>query len=121
MGLDATAPDPSPELIELSESKPVGIFNQDRVDTRNVEAALHNRGAEHHVGFPSVERHHRALELTFGHLSMGHEELETRKHFTKLAGHLFNPFHSRNHIKHLPTTIKFLADGTPHRLIIQSC
>jgi hypothetical protein len=49
---------------------------------------------------------------------MGHEELETGKHFAKLAGYLFNPFHTRHHIKHLPTTIKFLADRTPHRLII---
>ena len=121
MGLNTTAPYAPPELIQLSESKPVSIFNQDRVDTRNVEPALHNRGAKHHVGFPTVERHHRALELAFGHLSMGHEELETRKHLAKLARHLFNPFHPRHHIKHLPTTIKFLADGTPHCLIIQSC
>ena len=119
MGLDATAPDPSSELIELSESKPVGIFNQNRVDTGNVEPAFHDGGAEHDVGFSTVERHHRALQLPFGHLSMGDEELKARKHLPKLAGDLVNPFHTRHHIKHLTTTIKFLANGAAHCLVIQ--
>ena len=119
MGLNAATTDASPELIQLSEAKPVGIFNQNRVDTGNVEPALHDGGAEHDVGFSTVERHHRALQLTFGHLSMGDEEFEARKHLTKLAGNLFNPLHTRHHVEDLTTTIKFLTYGAAHCLVIQ--
>ena len=45
MGLNPTATDPSPQLVQLGQAKTVGVLNQDRVDTRNVQAAFHNRGA----------------------------------------------------------------------------
>ena len=80
MGLNPTAADTSPQLIELGKAKTVGVFNQDRVDTRNVQAAFHNRGAKHHVGFACVERHHGALQLPFGHLTVSHQQLQARQH-----------------------------------------
>jgi hypothetical protein len=51
---------------------------------------------------------------------MGDEELEAGKHLTKLACDVLDPFHTGHHIKHLTTTIQFLANGASHGLIIQS-
>ena len=69
MGLDPAAPHPSSQLVKLGEAEAVGILDQDRVDAWNVQAALHNRGAEHHVRFAGVESHHGAFQFTLGHLA----------------------------------------------------
>ena len=74
VGLNATAAHSAPQLIELREAKFLGVFDQDRVDPRNVEAALHDRGAEHHIGLTGVEGHHGALQFALRHLAMGHQQ-----------------------------------------------
>ena len=74
VGLDAAAADATAQLIELGEAELMGVLNQDRVHPRDVQAALHDRGAEHQVRLAGVEGHHGALQFAFRHLTVGDQE-----------------------------------------------
>ena len=80
MGLDTAAAHPAPQLIKLGQAELVGVLDQDCVHPGDVEAALHDRGAEHQVGFAGVEGHHGALQLAFGHLAVGDQQPQARDH-----------------------------------------
>ena len=119
MGLDAAAAHPAPQLVELGQAKFVGVLDQDRVHPGDVEAALHDGGAEHHIGFAGVERHHGALQFPLGHLAVGHQQFEPGDHRPQLAGHILDALHPRDHIKHLAAAIQLLAQGTADGLLIK--
>ena len=120
MGLDSAASHTASELVQLRQTEPVGILDQDCVHPWNVEAAFHDRGAEHYVGFSGIEGHHGALQFSLRHLAVRNEQLETRQHLPQSSGNVFDAFHPRHHIKHLTSTVQFLTDGAAHRFRIQS-
>ena len=119
MGLNATAANATPQLIQLCQSKTVGVFNQDRVDAGDIKTALNDGGAEHHVGFAGIEGNLGAFQLALGHLAMGNQQFQARQHCSQTSSHLFDPFHPGNHVKHLSPPIQFLADGASYRFRIQ--
>ena len=121
MGLNAAASHPTTQLVKLRQAEAMGILDQNRVDAGDVETALHNRGAEHHIRFPAVERHHGALQFALGHLAMGHQQPQTGKHLAQLTGHLLDALHPRHHVKHLAAAVELLTDGTANGLLIQGC
>ena len=80
VSLNATPADSAPQLIQLGQAESVRVFNQNRVNAGDIEAAFNDGGAEHHIGFPRIERHHGALKLALGHLAMGHKQFQARQH-----------------------------------------
>ena len=68
----AAAADAAAQLVELREAERVGAVDEDRVDARDVEAALDDRRAEQHVDVAAHERQHRSLELALRHLAVRH-------------------------------------------------
>jgi len=119
VGLDAAAADPTAQLIQLGQAELLGVLDQDRVDARDIEATLHDRGAEHQIGLAGVERHHRVLQFALGHLAVGHQQFQTRDHQPQPLGHLLDPLHPRHHVEDLAAAIELLADGAAHRLLIE--
>ena len=119
MSLNATAPYTPAQLVELGQSEAVGILDQDRVHPRDVEPALDNGGAEHHIGFPGVERHHGALQFAFRHLAVGHKQFQAGQHLPQSRSHILDALHPRHHIEHLPASVQLLTDGAAHRFRIQ--
>ena len=73
MGLDTAAAHPAPQLVQLGQAKFVGVLDQNRVHPRDIQAAFHDRGAEHQVGLAGIEGHHGALQFPFCHLAVGHQ------------------------------------------------
>ena len=105
MGLDAAAPHPTAQLIQLRQTKLLGVLHQDRVDPWDIKAAFDNRGAKHHVGLAGIEGHHRRFQFPLRHLAVGHQQAQARQHLAQLTGHLLNALHPRHHIEHLAAAV----------------
>ncbi len=71
MCLDASPSDATPQLVKLGQAKLLGIFDDDRVHTGNIQPRLDDRGAEQQVCLVVAEGEHRGFQFCFGHLSVG--------------------------------------------------
>ncbi len=58
------------QLVQLGKAVALGIFDDDRVRQRNVQAVLDDRGAHEHVVFVAHEAQQHALQLVIAHLAV---------------------------------------------------
>ena len=68
VGLVTVAPHPAAELVELRKAEAVGVVDEDRVDRRDVDTVLDDRGREQDVGLAREEGAHVIGELALPHL-----------------------------------------------------
>ena len=75
---DVGPADPATNLVELGETEQLGTFDDQCVRLGNVQARFDDRRRDEHVGVTAEKAHHPLLEVTLGHLAVGHEHTQPR-------------------------------------------
>ena len=99
------------QLVQIRQTKPVGAMNENGIGARNVEAALHNRGAEQHIAGTALKIAHNARKLPCRHLSVRHSNPCLRHQSLQSPAHQLNGKHAVIEKKDLTFTIELLHDS----------
>ena len=101
VGALAPAADATAQLVQLREPEQIGAVDDERVDGRDVEAALDDRGADQHVvlAFPEVEHH--PLEATLVHLPVRDADARLGDELAQLLAHVVDVLHAVVDEEHL--------------------
>ena len=70
VGFVLSASDPTAQLIEIGQPKPIGAVNNNGVGVGNVESALDDRRTNKHIDSSSYETVHHGFELIRFHLAV---------------------------------------------------
>ena len=97
--------------MQLSETKQVGAFDDERVHRRHVDAALDDGGAHQNVVLTFPKINHGLLKRCFVHLAVGHSNACFGYKLAKFARSVFNRLHSVVHPKHLAVAQQLAPDG----------
>jgi hypothetical protein len=110
---DATA-----KLVQLAETKPIGVVDQDRVDVRYIQARFDDRRADEDVRFVADELQHHVFELALAHLPVTDQDPRVRDHLLDLLGHLEDVVHPVVHEVHLSLALKLAHDRELHAVAV---
>ncbi len=88
MGGVLAAADAPADLVQLRQAEHVGALDDERVDLRDVEPALDDRGRDEHVEIAAQELDHRLLELLVVHLAMADADARLGHEPAQLLGRL---------------------------------
>ncbi|MEZ4808218.1 MAG: hypothetical protein R2815_12215 [Flavobacteriales bacterium] len=72
VGLPVAAPHAAAQLVQVAEAEVLRLVHDDRVRVRDVEAVLHDGGADEHIGVALDEVEHHLLELVAFELTVAH-------------------------------------------------
>ena len=110
VGALAAAADATAQLVQLREAEQVGAVDDERVDRRDVEPALDDRGADQHVvlAFPEVEHH--PLETALVHLPVRDADARLGDELAQLLAHEVDVLHPVVDEEHLTLTQQLPPD-----------
>jgi hypothetical protein len=83
IGLVKTSTYPSPELMELSEPKPFGMYDQHERRIWNINPDFNNRSTYKNIYFSVLESRHNRLSFGRLHPPMKQHDVKFRKRFFK--------------------------------------
>ena len=107
--------------MQLCQTHPVGVLDDQGVHVRDVDAGLDDGGADQNLNLAVHHPRHDAGNLLLGHLPMGdvYHHRVIIQHRPNLAGYLLDGLHPVVQIVHLPTTANFPPDGVhQHRPVM---
>ncbi len=110
-GAPVGAPYPAPELIELRQAEAVGVFDDEGVAVRHVNAAFYDGGAHEQVGFLLDKTAPDFGKLLLTHFAVGEGDARVRQIALKHGGAGGDAFDVVVQIEHLTAAAKLLFDG----------
>lgn len=113
-----TAPHAAAQLVGLGKAELVGPLDDQGVGVGDVEAGLHDRGADQDVELLVPEVLDDPLELVFAHPAVGHAHSRLRHQFLQVSGGLGDRLHPVVHIEDLALTQQLAADGSRHLALL---
>ena len=106
------------ELIQLGQSEPVRVVDDDRVDIRYVETRLDDRGGNQHVDLPVDKINHDLLELFLLHLSVRKRHAGLGHELPDSVRDAVDVIHAVVHIVDLTSPRELADNGLPYHLLV---
>ncbi len=113
-GLGAPAANAALELVELSQTQPLGVLDDEGVGMRVVDTALNDGGGHQDVDVVSLEALHDVFHLARAHLPMGHADASLRRRLTHAFHRLIDGGHTIRHVVHLTAAACLGTNGIAH-------
>ena len=115
MGGVLAAADATADLVQLGQPEHVRALDDERVDLRDVEPALDDRGRDEHVEVAAQELDHRLLELLVVHLAVPHADARLRHEPAQLLGRLVDRLDAVVQVEDLAVARRARAAPPPPR------
>ena len=107
------------ELVELRQTQPVGVLDDERVHVRQVDARLDDRGTHEHLHLALRHALHNRAELLLVHFAVRHGDLHLAQPLAQARGALVDGFHAVMQVIHLPSALQLPPDGgVDHALVV---
>ena len=103
VGLLVAAAHASAQLVQVAEAEVLRLVHDDRVRVRDVEAVLHDGGADEHIGVAFDEVHHHLFQLVAFELSVTHTHARTGHQLADHVGDELDVLHLVVEEVHLAT------------------
>ena len=111
IGMPGGTSHPSPKLVELAQTEPVGIFDNQGVGVGNVQTGFDDSGAYQNLNISVCHGVHHIAEGGFRHLSVGDPYGDIRDSPLDGRGALVNGLHLIVEVIHLTAPLYLPADG----------
>ena len=102
---------PAAKLVELAQTEPVGVFDDEGVGVGDVQTGFNDGGAYQHLDFALRHGLHHVPQGVFTHLPVGDAHADARNPALDRGGALVDGFGAVVQIVDLPATLDFPADG----------
>ena len=117
VGLVVAASHTPAQLVQLGQAKPVGAAHHDGVGGGHVNTGLDDGGAQQQVVALGHKVAHDGLQLTLGHLAMGHGNAGFGQQFFQFGAAVLDRFHLVVQEVNLPAALEFAQHGLPNHAI----
>ena len=111
-------PDPAPELVEICQTKPLRMVDQDGVGGGNVQTRFDDAGADEKVMLFANELKHHLLQILLSHLAVSHGQGGLRDKPFQMVGHGMDVLHPVVNKEDLPSPLELPLNGLFDNLII---
>ena len=106
------------ELVQLTQTKPVSIFNDEGIHIGNIQAGLNNRCAYQNLNFAVCHRTHYIAKRFLAHFTVGNSHLQAGDTVFQGSGATVYGFHTVVQVVHLPATFYLTANGIVQHSIV---
>ena len=117
-GMAAGPAHPAPELMELTQTQAVGMFNDQGIGIGNVQAGLNDGGTYQHLNLPVCHRLHHISQGLLSHLAMGHGDGQLRHPPFHSGCALIDGLHPVMQVIHLAAPLDFPTDGVVQNSLV---
>ena len=101
--------------MQLTQSQPVGILNNQRVHIGDIDAGLNNGGADQHLYLTVGHLLHNMAQLPLAHFSVGDGDGRIlSQQLPQPSGGVFDVLHTVVKVIHLTAPVQLPADGLSH-------
>ena len=116
IGKTIASADSSLDLIQLTQSEVVSIFNQNRVGIGNINTGFNDGRTDKHLIFIICKLQHDILDILSCHLPVRNTDFHLRHGIPKLSGHIINFLYIIVQIEHLSVSGKLTLYDFLHHL-----
>src|SRR6266851_5473748 len=113
------AADAAAQLVKLGQTEAVGAVDQNGVGAGDVQTVFDNGRRYEDVRFIADEFQHHALELFFGHLTVGHDYARLRHELGHHGSERVDRFDPVVNKENLAVASKFGFDGALHEFFLK--
>ena len=110
VGAFAATTHASTQLVQLAQTVVLGVVDNEGVRVRNIQAGLHNGGADQHVKAALPEVHNNLLQARFTHAAVGGGDARLRHELADFRGNIIDISHAVVHEEHLSFTHELAAN-----------
>ena len=104
------------QLMQLGKTHAVGVFDDEGVHIRNVNAGLDDRRADQDLRLARDHTLHDRRELLLVHLAMRHIHDRAVEHLRDAQGGALDVFNAVVQVVHLPAALQFAAHGVAQHI-----
>ena len=114
--LGGRTPDATFQLVHLSQSQALRVFNDERVGVGVVDARFDDSGSHQYIKFASREVFHNVFQLLFSHLAMGNANTRLTCGGLHALHRLIDGAYAIAYVVDLPATGHLSAYGIAHHV-----
>ena len=111
IGFAAAAAHAAPDLVQLGQTHPVGVFDDEGVAVAHVDAGLDEGGADEDIDLAVEQVLPDGVQLLLGHLAVGDADAGTGHHLADVGGGGLDVVHPVVQVVDLPAARKLFLHG----------